>query len=251
MDRAMPTVSVVVMAYNEAANVASVLREIDIALRAVGRPYEIVAVNDGSRDGTGERIAALAAELPQLRIVHHEVNQGLGGVYRTGFAASRGRYVTFFPADGQFPAIIIGQFLPRMDEHDMVLGYLPKRDGPWLSKVLSYVERVLYRVLFGSMPRFQGILMFRRGLLAELPPLRSSGRGWAVLMEFILRTSRAGYRVVSVPTDMRPRMSGESKVNNWRTILSNLAQLRTLHGMLREEARGKRHSGLAADRVAA
>jgi glycosyltransferase involved in cell wall biosynthesis len=232
-----PTVSVVVMTFNEEATVAAVVREIQDVLRGLERPYEILAVNDGSSDGTAAQLAALARELPNVRVITHEVNQGLGGVYRTGFGQACGRYVTFFPADGQFPATIIRQFLPLMDRQDMVLGYLPKRDGPWLSKILSYVERVLYHVLFGSMPRFQGILMFRRSLLAELPALRSSGRGWAVLMELILRTSRAGCRVVSVPTGIRPRTSGMSKVNNWRTILSNLRQLKTLHGMLAEEKR--------------
>ena len=164
-----PTVSVVVMTFNEEATVACVVREIQDVLRGLEQPYEILAVNDGSSDGTAAQLAALARELPNVRVVTHEVNQGLGGVYRTGFGHACGRYVTFFPADGQFPATIIRQFLPLMDRQDMVLGYLPKRDGPWLSKILSYVRRVLYRVLFDSMPP-SGILMFRRSLLAGYQP---------------------------------------------------------------------------------
>jgi hypothetical protein len=113
----------------------------------------------------------------------------------------------------------------------MVLGYLPRRDGPWISKWLSYVERLLYRGLFGRMPRFQGVLMFERSLLEKIP-LCSEGRGWAVLMELILRTARGGHRVVSVPTRMRPRRSGQSKVNNWRTTFANMRQLFTLYRVL-------------------
>jgi hypothetical protein len=79
-------------------------------------------------------------------------------------------------------------------------------------------------LLFGSLPRFQGVLMFRRSLLDELE-LKSTGRGWTVLMELIIRASRGGYRLVSVPTEMRPRMSGKSKVNNLRTIWANLKQV--------------------------
>lgn len=66
--------------------------------------------------------------------------------------------------------------------------------------------------------------MFRRTLRDELE-LKSTGRGWAVLMELIIRASSGGYRLVSVPTELRPRMSGESKVNNLFTIWANLSEI--------------------------
>ncbi len=150
--------------------------------------------------------------------------EGLGGVYTTGFTHAQGDFVTFFAADGQLPATIIKQFIPLMDNADMVLGYLPNRNSSLLAKSLSKAERVLYRLLFGPLPNFQGALMFRRTLLNELE-LKSTGRGWAVVMELIIRASRAGYRLVSVPTEMRPRISGKSKVNNLPTICANLKQL--------------------------
>jgi glycosyltransferase involved in cell wall biosynthesis len=224
-------VSVIIMAYNEGASVAGTVKEIADTLAELEAPCEIVIVDDGSTDGTCEVARSLADALHNVRLVRHPANRGLGGVYRTGFAEARGRYVTFFPADGQFPATIIKQFLPLMEEHDMVLGYLPKRNSPLVGKVLSWVERLIYRFLFGPMPRFQGILMFRRSILDETP-LRSDGRGWAVLMELILRVSRAGRRMLSVPTEMRPRLHGESKVNNWRCVLGNVKQLGPLYKVL-------------------
>ena len=166
-----------------------------------------------------------------MLVLHHETNQGLGGVYRTGFAADACHYVTFFPADGEFPAAIIGQFLPLMDNADMVLGYLNEPDISPLARILAWGERVLYRLLFGSLPKFQGILMFRRSLLDTIQ-LTSTGRAWTVLMEFILRTHRAGYRILSVPTELRPRLSGESKVNNVRTVVDSFRQLFVLRRTL-------------------
>lgn len=220
-------VTIIVFAYNEAPNVKAVTEEILDALQSLIRDFEIVLIDDGSEDGTDAIVDQLAETLPNVRAVHHDRNQGLGGVYRTGFSEARGRYVSFFPADGQFPATIIGQFLPLMEDADLVLGYLPNRDSAPVAKTLSYGERLLYRLLFGSFPRFQGVLMFRRSLLDDMV-LISTGRGWAVLMEFILRVSRSGHRVVSTPTVMRPRLSGKSKVNNFKTIASNLAQAFTL-----------------------
>lgn len=215
------------MAFNEAASLAVVVLEIVSVLDKAGQPFEIVIVDDGSTDGTGAIADQLAKEIPHVRVIHHETNRGLGGVYRSGFAQARGDYVTFFPADGQFPAEIIEQFLPLMEDVDMVLGYLPERKGSLVARGLSAVERALYRLLLGPLPKFQGVLMFRRALLDELM-LKSSGRGWAVLMELIIRASRRGYRIVSVPTQVRPRISGRSKVNNLPTIWANLQQLITL-----------------------
>lgn len=219
-----PALTVCVLAFNEAANLAATVRELHAALTDLHRPFELILINDGSTDNTRPVMAALAAELPAVRLVHHAVNQGLGGVYRTGFAEARGEFVTFFPADGQFPPSILAQFLAHTATHDLVLGYLPARPCGRAAQFLSWAERLLLRVLLGPLPRFQGVLLFRRALLDRLP-LRSQGRGWMIVMEFIIKAARSGCRVISLPTSVRPRLSGESKVKNLRTIASNLRQL--------------------------
>jgi len=224
-------VSVVVMAYNEVDGLEPVVREIRATLDALARPAEIVIVDDGSRDGTGALADRLAAEITGVRAVHHVPNQGLGGVYRTGFREARMDFLTFFPADGQFPPEIIARFLPLMDGHDLVLGHLPGGRKGIMGIVLSRAERLLYRALFGPLPRFQGIFMIRRTALQRLT-LVSDGRGWAVVMEMIVRAVRAGFRIRSEPTSLRPRTAGVSKVQNARTIWSNLRQVVELKGRL-------------------
>jgi hypothetical protein len=82
-------------------------------------------------------------------------------------------------------------------------------------------------MLFGHFPRFQGILMFRRALL-DGTRLVSRGRGWTVLMEFILRQARAGARIKNIPITIRPRAGGVSKVNDLRSVVSNLRQVLAL-----------------------
>jgi glycosyltransferase involved in cell wall biosynthesis len=218
------------MAFNEAANLEAVVRELEAVLRGLPDP-ELVIVDDGSRDGTGALADRLAGELPVVRVVHHDVNRGLGGVYRTGFEQATRDLVSFFPADGQFPATILQAFHPLMAEHDLVLGYLPGRRGSALARGLSAAEKVLYRLLFGRMPRYQGVFMVRRTVLRSLT-LETTGRGWGVVMEMVLKIFRGPYRVTSVPTTLRPRMSGESKVNNVRTIWVNLKQALALRRTL-------------------
>jgi len=226
-----PELSVVVLAYNEVECLEPSVEEILGELRASGRRFELILVDDGSTDGTSEVADGLATLVREIRVVHHGENLGLGGGYRTGFREARGDLVTFFPADGQFPASIIGQFLPYAADHDLVLGYLPDRASSIVAKALSAGERVLYRVLFGKFPRFQGIFMIRRRLLEEIP-LHSEGRGWAIVMELILRAARRRYRLVSVATPCRPRQAGESKVMNARTIRANLEQLFALRRLM-------------------
>ncbi|MCI0521487.1 MAG: glycosyltransferase [Chloroflexi bacterium] len=230
----MIEISVVVMTYNEAATLAETTREILEVLTSLNLPHDILIVDDGSADGSREIADQLASAHPAVRAIHHPTNQGLGGVYRSGFAQAQGQVISFFPADGQFPAAILAEFYSHMASADLVLGYLPQREASIISKSLSFLERLLYRLLFGHLPRFQGVLMFRRALLEGIL-LRSQGRGWAVLLEFILRSVRRGCRVVSLPTALRPRRSGRSKVNNLRTIASNLQQAFQLHRILRDE----------------
>jgi len=224
-------ISVVVMAYNEVSNLTPAVQELVGELKQLGRPWELVIVDDGSTDGTSILADRLASETLGVHVIHHGTNRGLGGVYATGFAAVCGRLVTFFPADGEFPAAIIGQFAPLLDDADMVLGYLLDPEISFLSKFLARTERALYRVLFGPLPKFQGIVMFRRSLLDTIK-LGSTGRAGTVMLELIIRASRANFRLISVPTALRPRMSGESKVNNLPTIWHNFIQMLALRWRL-------------------
>ncbi|MDD5439150.1 MAG: glycosyltransferase, partial [Candidatus Omnitrophica bacterium] len=158
------------------------------------------------------------------RVIHHNINQGLGAVYRTGFKEARGEYITFFPADGQFPADILKQYSAYLGTYDMILGFIPERKDSFRARCLSAFERILLWALFGPLPRFQGILMFNRSLLNDIR-LSSSGRGWTILMELIIKAKRAGRTMISVPIGFRPRAFGHSKVNNIPNILDNLKQI--------------------------
>lgn len=222
--------SVIVFAFDEIQTLETVISEMQDVFFKLKRSYELVIVDDGSKDGTGELADRLASQIPEVRVIHHPTNCGLGYVYRTGFNQARGQNITFFPADGQFPASIILQFAPLMDKYDFVLGYLNIRRSV-LAQTLSWLERCIYQALYGSFPRFQGVMMFKRAILERFA-LKSVGRGWAVVMELILRAQRDGCRMISVPTEIRPRLFGVSKVNNLRNILANLRQAIAIRQLL-------------------
>jgi len=224
-------ISVVVMTFNEGSSLGGVVHEIHGALGALDRPFEIVIVDDGSGDDTPAVARGLSETLKGVRVVRHAENQGLGSVYRTGLSEARQDLVTFFPADGQFPATIIGQFVEAIQGHDAVFGTLDNPVGP-IGAILNRAERIFYLTLFGSFPKFQGIVMFRRRILSEVPLRSPGGRGWAVLMELILRISRGPYTFTNARTTLRPRETGRSKVRNLRTIWVNLVQAVRLRRLL-------------------
>ena len=228
------SICVAIMNYNEAPSLEQVVEEIRRELVRLQVDYEIVIIDDGSTDGSGEIADRLARDLPQVRVIHHTVNLGLGAVYRQGFLCGTKQLATLFPADGQFEPTIIGRFMQRLDEADMVLGFIPdlRKNRSLAARFFSWGERTLYRILFGHFPDFQGIMMFKRALV-DTVPLTSSGRGWMIQMELILRFMRKGYRVVGEPTGLRSRMSGASKVMNARAIVSNLRQVFELWWQLR------------------
>jgi glycosyltransferase involved in cell wall biosynthesis len=226
------SLSVVIMAFNECQSLENVVREIVSELDGSNlNEYEIIIIDDGSTDGTEKIADDLQNKYSNVCVIHHDSNQGLGAVYRAGFNHAKCDFITFYPADGQFPASNINRFIPLLSDFDLILGYLTNRESSTISGLLSKAEKLLVRLAFGKIPRYQGIFMVRRTVLNEIE-LKSHGRAWAIVMELVIRLSRGQYRIVSIPTEMRPRMSGTSKVNNLATILSSLKQLITLYRYL-------------------
>lgn len=219
----MNKITIVIMAFNEEQSLKTVVDEIDEVLEGLDCHSEIIIIDDGSNDNTCQISEDIAQQNDRIMVIHHEINQGLGGVYRSGFNSARGEFITFFPADGQYSGSIITLFFKHIMQSDMVLGYLHNKNRSLLASTLSYAERILYRLLFGQIPKFQGILMFRRRILDEIE-LKSTGRGWGVLLELIIQAQRKGYRLVHFPIEVRSRLSGKSKVNNLRTIFANIKE---------------------------
>lgn len=221
-----------VMAYNEEASLEHFMCELLSELADSDDTAEVLVIDDGSTDQTGQIADRFARDHANVSCVHHDANRGLGEVYRTVFDQAKGEYITCFPADGQFPPSLIPTFLSHFPAADMVLGYLPKRKSSWLAKTLSWTERVLYRLLLGPRPRHQGVFMFRRSILVELP-LISTGPGFGIVRELTMRTYQGSYNVTSVPSQLRPRKYGRSKVNTLGNVWINLKQLFALWYQLR------------------
>ena len=223
-----PELTVVVMTFNEEQNLPAVIDDVRRELALITPQHEILIVDDGSTDGTGAIASRLKEGDSRIRCVSHSPNRGLGEVYRTGFTKATGALVTFLPADGQFPASNVGRMYSAMGNQDAVFANIVQRPDGWIPSLLSTLERSLYRVVIGDTPRLQGLFMVRRSVLASMEFVSGGGRGWGIVMELVLRLHRGGYRLGEIVAEVRPRLSGKSKVTNFRTIWANLRQLRVI-----------------------
>ncbi len=127
--------SVVLPAYNEEPNVERVVREVVAHLDGLGLDYELIVVDDGSADRTGELLDRLQAELPRLRPQHHAKNRGYGAALRTGFDAAQMPYVFYMDGDGQFDIKDLDQLLPLASEDCIVTGYRIERRDPFMRRL--------------------------------------------------------------------------------------------------------------------
>ncbi|MGY4514735.1 glycosyltransferase family 2 protein [Lysobacter sp. HA18] len=224
--------SVVVPVFNEEGNVASLVREIVAALRGVTE-FEIVYVDDCSKDGTVAALQALKAEAPELRVVRHIRNSGQSTATRNGVRAARGAWIATLDGDGQNDPADIPKLLEKREASPsnvkLFAGWRVNRQDTgskrWASKAANAIRS---RMLRDSTPDTGcGIKLFERDAFLDLPYFDHMHRYLPALMQ------RAGWQTVSVPVNHRHRASGVSKYNNLNRALVGISDLRGVSWLIK------------------
>jgi dolichol-phosphate mannosyltransferase len=215
--------SLVLPAYNEEAGIRRAVAEADDVLTALTADYEILVVDDGSRDGTAAAVASLLPERPRVRLLRHDRNRGYGAALRTGFEAARFERVAFTDADCQFHLEDLGRLLPLSEDCPVVAGYRVGRQDSWRRRFLSRGYNLMTRALLGTRVRDCdcALKVFRHDVLAGLLP---EAEGFFVNAEMLARARQQGVAVAEVGVRHRPRESGRSKVS-LRDVPRTLATL--------------------------
>jgi len=237
-----PAVSLVVPIYNEERIVERSLSRLAATLRLDFAEFEIIAVDDGSADTTPIILRRLARQLPQLRVISHEKNRGIGAALRSGFVAAIKDLVFYTDVDEPiaYSEIVRICTLLLAEDADLVIGRRHGRTGESLNRRLySVAYNQLVRAVFGT--RYEDVnfacKLVRRSALEALA-LRSSGS--FIDAELILKAERSGLRVVQVPMEYRPRRSHSSYLARPRVILGLLVELARSYPELRDMGRGSR-----------
>ncbi len=216
------SLSIVMAAFNEVdALPACVARNLDF-LRTRVNGGELIIVDDGSTDGTGALIDALAAAEPGVTALHLDRNSGMGAALRRGFAQARFDWVTIMPADGQIDPFELETFFEVADRADLVTSLYSNRQYSLGRKVLSYGLRVLTAVVVGTRARTEGIYLVRR---AVLETLGASSSSFLLNLEIPIRAKRGGHRVDTVYMRVHERTAGHSKATSTRRVLQTFQEL--------------------------
>jgi glycosyltransferase involved in cell wall biosynthesis len=200
-------------AHDEEANVEGLVDEALETLPTLAEVFEIVIVDDGSRDGTGDIADRLAAAHPDLvRVVHHPANLGYGAALRSGFRAARFELIGFTDGDRQFRVADLGRLLDRLgaaDRPDVVAGYRLRRADPLLRTVYARLYRLANRVFFGLRVRDVDCAakVFRHDALKDV---RVASGGAFFSAELLIKLRASGRTVVEVGVPHHPRTAGSA-----------------------------------------
>lgn len=231
------SLSVFYPCYNEEANVETTTRA---ALEAVGTitdDFEIIIVNDGSKDRTGEIADRLAAEDPKVRAVHNDPNLGYGGALQRGFREATKEYVFYTDGDGQFDFQEIAKLLPLLGKYDIVSAYRLDRKDPLMRKFNAFGWTTLVNLLFHLWLRDIdcAFKVFPRRLFDEIE-MRSMGA--LIDAEILARAKYRGYRIGQIGVHHYARTAGEQTGANIGVIVRAFKELFKLYWQIRWSKKG-------------
>lgn len=194
-------------AYNEADNLDRLTRRTAETLARLAAKWEIIIVDDGSRDRTPEVARQLAREIPQVRYIRHERNQGYGGAVKTGLREAKLEWIFFTDGDGQFDTQELELLLPAAAAADFVAGFRLKRRDPLVRLLNAWAWGTLVRFLFGLSIRDIdcAFKLFRRRVVDQCE-FKASGA--MISTELLARAKKAGYRFAQVGVHHYPRTAG-------------------------------------------
>jgi glycosyltransferase involved in cell wall biosynthesis len=209
-------------AHNEEANLEGLVDEALATLPTLAEAFEVIVVDDGSRDDTPAIADRLAGANPDVvRVVHHPTNLGYGAALRSGFAAARYPLVAFTDGDRQFKVADLGRLTSRLaaaDQPDVVVGYRIKRADPLARIAYARAYRLANRIFFGL--RITDVdcacKLFRR---EALEGLRVESGGAFFSAEMIIKLRAAGASVVEVGVPHYPRTAGSATGANPRVVV--------------------------------
>ncbi len=218
------SISVFFPCYNEEANVENTTQAALSTFRRVSDDFEIIIVNDGSKDRTGEIADRLASEHPEVRAVHNNPNLGYGGALQRGFREATKTWVFYTDGDGQFDFEEIDKLFPLLDQYDVVSAYRLNRQDPFIRKVNAFCWTTLVNAVFGLWLRDIdcAFKLFPRKLFDEID-MKSTGA--LIDAEVLTRAKRIGYRIGQVGVHHYPRSAGEQTGADLRVIARAFKEL--------------------------
>jgi len=223
-----PSLSIFFPAYNDAGTIASLALIAHMTARTITDDYEVIVVDDGSPDHTGELLDEMARHFSWLKVVHHGQNRGYGGALRTGFETAAKDLVFYTDGDAQYdPRELVRLHEALTPEVDFVNGYKIGRSDPLHRIVIGRVYHWFVRTMFGLHLRDVDcdFRLMRREVFGKVVLTRSSG---VICVELMKKVQDHGFRIAEVPVHHFHRTYGKSQFFNVPRVARTLVDLTRL-----------------------
>jgi glycosyltransferase involved in cell wall biosynthesis len=223
-----PGISVFFPAYNDAGTIASMVVLADRTLRKLTDDYEVIVVNDGSRDHTPLVLSELQSVYPKLRVIHHPANRGYGSALRTGFDSAVKDWIFYTDGDAQYDVRELEKLAALVtDDVDIVNGYKISRSDPLHRIVVGRIYCWLVRLAFGIKIRDVDcdFRLVRRSSYNRVRLCSTSG---TICVEMIKSFQDAGLRFAEAPVNHFHRAYGKSQFFNFKRLLKTFRDLSSL-----------------------
>jgi len=222
---AKPSLSIFFPAYNDAGTIASLAIIAHMTARKIADDYEVIVVNDGSPDHTGELLDEMARQFSWLKVVHHPKNRGYGGALRTGFETASKELVFYTDGDAQYdPREMMQLYEALTPQVDFVNGVKIGRSDPFHRIVIGRLYHNFVRLAFGLHLTDVDcdFRLMRRAVFDKVVLTRSSG---VICVELMKKVQDHGYRIAQVPVHHFHRTYGKSQFFNFPRVGRTLMDL--------------------------
>jgi glycosyltransferase involved in cell wall biosynthesis len=231
----IPSLSVFFPAYNEQDNIGK-LTEITVnVLEEIGGEYEVIIVNDGSSDKTGELAEELARRHPKVRVIHHEKNLGYGAALKTGFANAKNDYIFYTDGDYQFDIRELKKFVALVGLSDLVVGFRIRKRYTVYRNVTSFVYNLVLQILFYLQYRDVDCA-FKLVPKSFIDKIDIESVRFFVDAELLIKAQQLGYSVTEIGVNHYLRETGLTTVKA-RTILNTISEMIWFYLRMRAEDR--------------
>lgn len=228
MAKLIDKLSVFLPAFNEEGSIKSVVLNTKKVLETIAGEWEIVIVNDGSKDDTVNIIQGLSKEDKRIRLISHAENKGYGATLKSGLYACKYPWISFIDSDGQFNFSEIPNFIQKQKETnaDLVIGYYKKRQVSKFKIITSKAWELSVFILFGLKVKDIdcGFKFFAKKVIDSISKLESE-RGAFISSEFLIKAKKKGFKIVEVPVTHYPRKTGVGTGRNLDVIIKSFVDL--------------------------
>lgn len=228
--------SVFFPAFNEEKNISSTVNKAVEVLKGLDlKDFEVIIVDDGSKDKTAEEVLNLSKKDKRIRLVRHELNKGYGQVLKTGFKEAKFEWVAFSDSDGQFDFSDITKLIEKSDQAEFILGYRIKRADPFIRRVYTFGWKMIARILFGLRVRDYscGFKLIKKQAFESCLPLESEEK--VTQIELLVKAMKEEYRFAEVGVNHYPRRFGNPTGANIKVVLKSLVDIIKLWWKLKDQ----------------